>query len=63
MFSCDSCSYDNMAFLTELPVLPNQFYMYQTSYLLKNIKIRKIHLEKDMRYEVFSIMTYIVNSQ
>lgn len=63
MFSYDSCSYDNMAFLTELPALPNQFYMYQTSYLLKNIKIRKIHLEKDMRYEVFSIMTYIVNSQ
>ena len=48
----------------QLPVLPNQFYMYQTSYLLKNnFKIRKIHLEKYMRCEVFSIVTYIVNSQ
>ena len=64
MFSYDSCSYNNMAFLPELPVLPNQFYMYKTSYLfVNNFKIRKIRLEKDMRCEVFSIVTYVVNSQ
>lgn len=39
----------------QLPVFPNQLYMYKTSYLLKNnFKIRKIHLEKDMRCEVLA---------